>query len=94
MLFLNYDLAMVLDNGFLPFVSISRLGDARRYAIGMSVGDKGPVRVLSLYIAIDIFDKEKLLKGYPFIENLLGIGHREVRQEMLSQSFFRSDFHL
>lgn len=39
-LFFHYDVAMVSGNGFFPFVCVTRLLDAVRYAVGVLVGDK------------------------------------------------------
>ena len=73
MLLGDNDIAVVLDDTGLPLFGVARLGDAAWDVVGVAIGDKAAVRILSFDVAINVFDKKKLLKLDPFPEYLLGI---------------------
>ena len=64
---------MILCSHFLPLVSVARLSDLCRDAVGMLVCDEASVLILSLHVSVDEFHEKELLESHPFVENLLGV---------------------
>ena len=73
MLLRDDDIAVVFDDTGFPLFGVAWLGDAFWDVVSVAVGYKTAVRVLSLHVAVNVFDKQKLLKLDPFPEYLLGI---------------------